>query len=70
MSNGNTNPRLTMLQVTRLLGTPIGRLRANPTFPAMRHGAFDEALVIAWQAGRDANSASPNTTLTVQQGTT
>ncbi len=54
-----TNPRLTMLQVTRLLGTPIGRLRADPNFPQMKNGTFDAATVIKWQVGRDAR---PNPT--------
>jgi hypothetical protein len=46
--------RLTMRQVSVFLNTPIGRLRADPTFPPMHQGTFDEAAVLAWQQARDA----------------
>jgi hypothetical protein len=50
--------RLSMLQVSHLCGQPFGRLRADPTFPPMYHGTFDEAAVLAWKAARDSKQTS------------
>lgn len=54
--------RLSMLQVMRLCGQPIGRLRADPTFPPMYHGTFDSAAVLAWKAARDAKAGQKEVT--------
>jgi len=58
----NPNRRLTIGPVTRLCKAPIGRLLADPTFPRMSRGTFDEAAVLAWVSVRDTQSATPNTT--------
>lgn len=56
----NSTPRrLTMLQVTKLCGQPIGPLRRDSTFPPMWHGTFDEEAVLAWKAARDAKANNP-----------
>lgn len=54
----NTSRRLTIGPVTRLCKAPIGRLLADPTFPAMLRGTFDEGAVLAWIATRDAKTTA------------
>ncbi len=59
MSAANTNPRLTMLDVTRLLGKSIGRLRADSSFPLLKSGTFSEAEILAWKQARDKLPTTP-----------
>lgn len=54
--------RLTILQVTQLTGVTLGPLRADPTFPPMWQGTFDEAAVHAWKQNRDAQVTTPEVT--------
>jgi hypothetical protein len=58
-----SNPRrLTIGPATRLCKAPIGRLLADPTFPPMLRGTFDEGAVLVWIANRDAKTTATTPT--------